>query len=85
MVRKLFVDDICYLKWMSTEEKVSINAKHIFLVGLGILGALVAYFIHIVTSPTPIENVNAAKEVILLMIGSTIGFLGGMADKLWGK
>ncbi|NOJ28316.1 MAG: hypothetical protein DA330_09935 [Nitrososphaera sp.] len=70
---------------MSTEEKVSQNAKHLFLVGLGILGTLVAYYLHIVATPTAIENINAAKEVLLLMIGSTIGFLGGMADKLWGK
>lgn len=62
---------------MSTsEDKVSVNAKHLVLAGIGLVGVVAAIG----------AFVPAVSETFLLPIATgVLGFLAGMADKLWGK
>lgn len=61
----------------SSQDRVSKNAKHIVLAGLGvILTTVVAYIVF----PNPLT-----ENVALATITGVIGFLAGTADKLWGN
>jgi len=72
---------------MSTEERVSNNAKQIFTVGIGALVGLVGLFAatSIFAPEGAFDRIGPVKEVMLVGMGALGTLLATLGDKIWGK